>query len=131
VAKIKPEFETNIRMKVVGVGGAGGNAITRMADHKIKGVTFIAVNTDDQALHHSKADEKIAIGKVLTRGLGAGMNPEIGYESAKESMEQVENAVKGSDLVFVTAGLGGGTGSGASPVVAELAKKMGPWLSLW
>ncbi len=125
MAKIKPEFETNIRMKVVGVGGAGGNAITRMADHKIKGISFIAINTDDQALHHSKADEKIAIGKVLTRGLGAGMNPEIGYESAKENMEQIENAVKGSDLVFVTAGLGGGTGSGASPVVAELARKNG------
>lgn len=125
MAKIKPEFETNIRMKVVGVGGAGGNAITRMADRKIKGISFIAVNTDDQALHHSKADEKIAIGKILTRGLGAGMNPEIGYESAKENLEQIENAVKSSDLVFVTAGLGGGTGSGASPVVAELARKNG------
>src|SRR3989338_5180904 len=123
--EIKPKIETIARIKVVGVGGSGHNAIHRMITAGLQGVEFVAINTDAQALHHSKADKKVQIGKQATRGLGAGMNPEIGRAAAEESKEQVLEVLRGSDMVFVTCGLGGGTGSGAAPVVAELAKDEG------
>lgn len=125
MAEIKPEIETFARIKVVGVGGSGNNAISRMIDSKIKGVEFVAINTDAQALHHSKASEKVHIGKNLTKGLGAGMNPEIGRQAAEENRDEIQEVLKGADMVFVTCGLGGGTGTGAAPVVAETAKELG------
>ncbi len=123
--EVKPEIETFARIKVVGVGGSGCNAISRMISSRIKGVDFIAVNTDAQALHHSQATEKIHIGRSLTRGLGAGMNPELGRAAAEESKKDIEKLLKGADMVFVTCGLGGGTGTGASPIVAEVARELG------
>ncbi len=125
MARINPEIETFAKIKVVGVGGAGGNALKRMIDSSIKGVEFVAVNTDAQDLHHSKAEHKVHLGKNLTRGLGAGMNPEVGRKSAEESKEEVYQAVNGSHMIFITAGMGGGTGSGASPVIAQAAKESG------
>ena len=125
MAEIKPDIETFARIKVVGVGGAGNNAISRMIDAKIKGVEFVAINTDSQALHHSKAAEKVHIGKNLSKGLGAGMNPEIGRQAAEENRDEIQDVLKGADMVFVCAGMGGGTGSGAAPVVAEAAKELG------
>ena len=125
MAQIKPDVETFARIKVVGVGGGGGNAITRMFDAQIKGVNFIAINTDAQDLHHSKAQSKIHIGKNLTRGLGAGMNPDIGRQAAEENRDEIQDALKGADLVFITCGLGGGTGSGASSVIADAAHDVG------
>lgn len=125
MAEIKPDIETFAKIKVVGVGGSGGNAISRMIDAKIKGVEFVAINTDAQALHHSRAQEKIHIGKNLTKGLGAGMNPEIGRQAAEENRDEIQEVLKGADMVFVTCGLGGGTGSGAAPIVAETAKELG------
>ena len=125
MAEIKPEIETFARIKVVGVGGGGNNAISRMIDAKIRGVEFVAINTDAQALHHSKASEKVHIGKNLSKGLGAGMNPEIGRQAAEENRDEIQDVLKGADMVFVTCGLGGGTGSGAAPVVAETAKELG------
>jgi cell division protein FtsZ len=125
MAEIKPEIETFAKIKVVGVGGAGGNAISRMIDSKIKGVEFVVVNTDAQALHHSKAQDKIHIGKNLTKGLGAGMNPIIGRQAAEENRDEIQEVLKGADMVFVVAGFGGGTGSGAAPIVAETAKELG------
>jgi cell division protein FtsZ len=125
MAEIKPDIETFAKIKVVGVGGSGGNGITRMIDAKIKGVEFVAINTDAQALHNSKAQEKIHIGKNLTKGLGAGMNPEIGRQAAEENRDEIQEVLKGADMVFVTCGLGGGTGSGAAPIVAETAKELG------
>ncbi|TSA44689.1 cell division protein FtsZ [bacterium] len=125
MAEIKPDIETFARIKVVGVGGSGVNAISRMIECKLKGVEFVAINTDAQALHHSKATEKIHIGKNLTKGLGAGMNPEIGRQAAEENRDEIHEVLKGADMVFVTCGLGGGTGTGASPVVAEAAKEAG------
>ncbi|MDO8240430.1 MAG: cell division protein FtsZ [Candidatus Moranbacteria bacterium] len=125
MAEIKPPVETFARIKVVGVGGSGGNAIERMIDAKVKGVEFVAINTDSQALHHNKASEKVHIGKNLTKGLGAGMNPDIGRQAAEETRDEIQDVLKGADMVFVTCGLGGGTGSGAAPVVAEIAKELG------
>jgi len=125
MAEVKTDIETFSRIKVIGVGGGGGNAISRMIDADLKGVEFVAINTDTQALHHSKAEEKVHIGKSLTKGLGAGMNPEVGRQAAEESREEIQNALKGADMVFVTCGLGGGTGTGAAPVVAETAKELG------
>jgi len=125
MSQIKPELETFARIKVVGVGGGGGNAVSRMVESKIKGVDFVAVNTDAQDLHHSAARTKIHIGKSTTRGLGAGMNPDLGRQAAEESREDIQEALKGSDLVFVTCGMGGGTGTGGAPVVAEIAKSVG------
>ncbi|MEI7890657.1 MAG: cell division protein FtsZ [bacterium] len=125
MAEIKPDIETFARIKVVGVGGSGNNAISRMIDSKIKGVEFVAINTDAQALHHSKASEKVHIGKNLTKGLGAGMNPEIGRQAAEENRDEIQDVLKGADMVFVCAGMGGGTGTGAAPVVAETAKELG------
>ena len=112
-------------IKVIGVGGAGNNAVNRMIDAGIKGVDFIAVNTDRQALQTSKANTKIQIGEKITRGLGAGANPDIGAQSAEESKAEVAEVLRGADMVFVTAGMGGGTGTGAAPVVAAAAKEMG------
>ena len=123
--QIKPDMETFAKIKVVGVGGGGGNAISRMVAANIKGVEFLAVNTDAQDLHNCKANEKIHIGKNATRGLGAGMNPEIGRQAAEENREEIQQALKGADMVFITCGLGGGTGTGASPVIAEIAKDSG------
>jgi len=118
-------MRTGAKIKVVGVGGSGGNAISRMAKCKIEGVELIVLNCDAQDIKKTKAHKKIQIGKNLTRGLGAGMNPNIGKEAAEESRGLIEEALKGSDIVFVVCGLGGGTGSGAAPVVAEIAKGLG------
>ena len=112
-------------IKVVGVGGGGTNAVNRMVDAGLRGVEFIAVNTDAQALQMCDADVKIHIGSKITRGLGAGANPDIGYQAAIESKDELRDAIKGADMVFVTAGKGGGTGTGAAPVIAELAKELG------
>lgn len=125
MAEIKPPVETFARIKVVGVGGSGGNAIERMIESKVKGVEFVAINTDSQALHHNKAAEKVHIGKNLTKGLGAGMNPDIGRQAAEETRDEIQDVLKGADMVFITCGLGGGTGSGAAPIVAEIAKELG------
>lgn len=123
--QIKPEVETFARIKVVGVGGSGKNAVNHMVNAKVKGIDFISINTDAQDLHHSLAKKKIHVGKNLTRGLGAGMNPEIGKRAAEETREEIQEALKGADMVFVTGGMGGGTGTGASPVVARIARDMG------
>lgn len=123
--QIKPEVEAFARIKVIGVGGSGKNALNYMINSKVKGVDFIAVNTDSQDLHHSLAKRKIHIGKNLTRGLGAGMNPELGKRAVEETKEEIQEAIKGADMVFITYGLGGGTGTGAGPVVAKISKEMG------
>src|SRR6476469_6746066 len=112
-------------IKVVGCGGGGSNAVNRMVDAGLRGVEFIAVNTDAQALQMTDADVRLHIGQVATRGLGAGANPDVGREAAIESRDALKEALKGADMVFVTAGEGGGTGTGAAPVVAELAKELG------
>lgn len=123
--KINPEIETFARIKVIGVGGSGANALNHMIESKIGGVEFIAINTDTQDLHHSKADKKIHIGKNLTKGLGSGMNPEVGRASAEETKAEIQEAIKGADMVFIAAGMGGGTGTGASPIIARTAKEEG------
>ncbi len=125
MAEIKPDIEMSAKILVVGVGGSGCNAVSRMIDSKIRGVDFVVINTDAQALHHSKANEKVHIGKNLTKGLGAGMNPEIGRQAAEENRDEIQEVLKGADMVFVTCGLGGGTGTGAAPIVAETAKELG------
>ncbi|MCI1986007.1 MAG: cell division protein FtsZ [Lactobacillus sp.] len=117
--------DTGAAIKVIGVGGAGGNAVNRMIAEDVKGVEFIAANTDVQALSNSNAETKIQLGSKLTRGLGAGATPEIGQKAAEESEEQIQAALKGADMIFVTCGMGGGTGTGAAPVVAKIAKDMG------
>ena len=123
------EFETSIDslaiIKVIGVGGGGNNTVNRMIEHGVQGIEFIAVNTDAQALNLSKAEVKMQIGGKLARGLGAGANPEVGKKAAEESKEQIEAALKGADMVFVTAGMGGGTGTGAAPVIAQIARDLG------
>jgi len=123
--QLKPDVETFAKIKVIGVGGSGCNAISRMMSYKIHGVEFVAINTDAQDLHHTSAPSKVHIGKSLTKGLGAGMNPEIGRQAAEENRDEIHEVVKGSDMVFVTGGLGGGTCSGAAPIVAETAKDAG------
>lgn len=123
--QVAPAIETFARIKVVGVGGAGGAAINRMIDAGVDGVEFVAVNTDSQALHYSKAGTKIHIGKDTTRGLGAGADPSVGEQAAEESVDEIKAALKGADMVFVTIGAGGGTGSGAGHVVAQAAKDEG------
>ena len=123
--EIKPTVETFAKIKVVGVGGSGGAVVNRMVDAGIKGVEFIAMNTDVQALHYNKASKKLHVGKSITRGLGAGMNPELGRQSVEESQNEVRDILKDADMVFVTCGLGGGTGTGASPTVAEIARDLG------
>ena len=123
------QFETNDNtlqeIKVIGVGGGGCNAINRMIESGMKGVTFIAVNTDKQALQKNRAETKIQIGEKLTKGLGAGGNPEVGQKSAEENLEDLEKFVTGADMVFITCGMGGGTGTGAAPIIAKIAKDMG------
>jgi len=123
------EFDTELdhlaTIKVIGVGGGGNNAVNRMIEHGVEGVEFIAVNTDAQALNLSKAETKLQIGEKLTRGLGAGANPEIGKKAAEESKENLEEALQGADMIFVTAGMGGGTGTGAAPVIAQISKDLG------
>lgn len=119
------EIGSLARIKVIGIGGGGGNAINTMVENRLQGVEFIAANTDIQALENSKADIRLQLGPGVTKGLGAGADPERGREAALESMEDVKKIIKGSDMVFVTAGLGGGTGTGGAPVVAKLSKEMG------
>lgn len=119
------ELEECAQIKVIGVGGGGNNAVNRMVEAQLKGVEFISVNTDKQALYTSKAEYKVQIGEKLTRGLGAGANPEVGKRAAEESKDEIVKLLQGADMVFVTAGMGGGTGTGAAPVVADLAKEMG------
>lgn len=123
--EIRPDIAPNAVIKVIGVGGGGSNAVSRMISTKVGGVEFIAVNTDAQALFHNPAALKVNIGRGTTRGLGAGANPDIGLQSAKESAEELKKAIEGADLVFITAGLGGGTGSGAAPYIAELSRSLG------
>lgn len=125
MAKVEPEVESFARIKVIGVGGSGKNAVNHMVTSKIKGVEFIVMNTDAQDLHHSLAQKKIHIGKNLTRGLGTGMNPEIGRRAAEETKEEIQGVLKGADMVFIAGGMGGGTGTGAAPVVAGIAKEQG------
>lgn len=119
------EIDGLAQIKVIGAGGGGNNAVNRMVEAQLQGVEFIAVNTDKQALHTSKAEYKIQIGEKLTRGLGAGANPEVGKKAAEESKDEIIKVLQGADMVFVTAGMGGGTGTGAAPVIAQLAKEMG------
>jgi cell division protein FtsZ len=123
--QVKPEIETFARIKVIGVGGAGGAAINRMVESGVQGVEFIAINTDAQALHYSKADKKIHIGGDTTKGLGAGADPEVGESAATNSSDEIKKAVEGADMVFVTIGAGGGTGSGAGYLVAKAAQEAG------
>ena len=115
----------NARMKVLGVGGGGGNAVNRMIEEQLRGVEFISVNTDSQALTSSRADVKLQIGRKLTRGLGAGARPEIGRQAIEENREDVVAVMQGADMVFVTCGMGGGTGTGAAPIIAQMARDMG------
>ncbi len=123
--QIKPDVESFARIRVVGVGGSGGNAVNHMVASKVKGVEFIAINSDAQDLHHSLAKKKIHIGKNLTRGLGAGGNPDMGRRAAEETREEISNSIKGSDMIFITGGMGGGTGTGCAPVVAKIARESG------
>ena len=123
--EVRPKIETAAKIKVVGVGGSGCAAVQRMVESKMRGVEFISLNTDVQALNFSNASKKIHIGKNVTRGLGAGMDPEVGLRAAEENQEEIKEAVKGADMVFVTCGMGGGTGTGAIPLVAEIARDQG------
>jgi cell division protein FtsZ len=123
--KVNPEIESFARIKVIGIGGSGKGALNHMINSKLQGVEFIAMNTDTQDLHHSLAEKKIHIGKNLTKGLGAGMDPEIGKRSAEETREEVQDVIKGADMVFIASGMGGGTGTGAAPVIASIAKNEG------
>lgn len=122
---IKPDIESFARIKVVGVGGSGKNAVNHMIRSKVRGVEFVAVNTDAQDLHQSLAHKKIRIGKGITKGLGTGMNPELGRQAAEETKDEIHEALKGADMVFITCGMGGGTGTGGSAVVAQAAKAQG------
>src|SRR5690606_19952754 len=112
-------------LKVIGVGGGGGNAVNRMIENDVKGVDFVVINTDAQVLRLAKAETRLQIGKQLTKGLGAGANPEIGRKAAEESEDEIREILRGTDMVFITAGMGGGTGTGASPVIARIAKELG------
>lgn len=125
MAEVLPDIEAFARIRVVGVGGGGGNSLNRMVQSKMRGIEFIAINTDAQALHYSQAHRKIHIGKETTRGLGAGANPEIGKQAAEESEQEIYTALKNSEMVFITTGEGGGTGTGAAPVIAQIAKDCG------
>jgi len=124
IAEFDNSYDNVVNIKVIGVGGGGNNAVERMIASKIQGVEFIAVNTDRQVLNKSSATQKIAIGEKITKGFGAGANPEIGNRAAEESIEEVKQMLAGADMVFITAGMGGGTGTGAAPVVARAAKEM-------
>ena len=122
---VKPQFESLARIKVVGVGGAGGKAVTRMLQSRLRGIEFVAINTDAQDLHHASANKKLLIGKDVTRVLGGGMDPALGRQAAENSRDDIRNVVDNADMIFVTAGLGGSTGSGAGPIVAEIARQTG------
>ncbi len=123
--EIENEFENIVNIKVVGIGGGGNNAINRMIQNNAKGVEFVAINTDKQVVNYSPADKKIQVGQKLTKGQGAGANPEVGRKAAEESKAEIAECLEGADMVFVAAGMGGGTGTGGAPVVAEIAKQMG------
>lgn len=123
--EVRPDVSPGADIRVLGSGGGGANAVRRMLDAKVLGVEFIAVNTDVQALYHNPAPKKITIGRGTTRGLGAGANPDVGKKAAEESSEEIKSALEGADMIFITAGLGGGTGSGSVPVIAEIARSMG------
>lgn len=123
--EVTPDITPVANIKVLGVGGGGGNAVNRMIKAGVKGIEFIAVNTDAQALYFNEAPNKINIGRATTKGLGAGANPDIGKQAAEESIEEIKDAISGADMVFITCGLGGGTGTGASPVIANIAREMG------
>lgn len=125
MAKINPEIESFARIKVIGIGGSGKNALNHMISSKVKGVEFIVMNTDTQDLHNSFAEKKVHLGKNLTKGLGAGMNPEIGRRAAEETKAEIQDVIKGADMVFIACGMGGGTGTGAAPIVAQAAKEQG------
>ncbi len=125
MAKIEPDIEAFARIYVVGVGGAGGNAVNHMIHSKVRGVEFMVMNTDVQDLQKSISSKKIHLGKNLTKGLGAGMNPEVGKKAAEETRTEIQDAIKGSDMVFIAAGMGGGTGSGAAPIIAKTAREAG------
>ena len=118
-------FDSGVNIKVIGVGGGGNNAVNRMITSNVRGVDFVAVNTDKQALLHSNATHKIPIGEKITKGHGAGSNPDVGQRAAEESIDEIKNAISGADMVFVTTGMGGGTGTGAAPIVARVAQEMG------
>ncbi|MBR4071352.1 MAG: cell division protein FtsZ [Clostridia bacterium] len=123
--ELDDNFESGVNIKVIGVGGGGNNAVNRMISSNVRGVDFIAINTDRQALIHSAATNKISIGEKITKGHGAGSNPAVGEKSAEESIEEIKDSLTGADMVFITTGMGGGTGTGAAPVVAKVAKEMG------
>ncbi len=123
--KINQEIESFARIMVIGIGGSGKNAVNHMINSKVKGVTFISMNTDTQDLHHSLAEKKIHIGKNLTKGLGAGMNPDVGRRAAEETKAEIQDVIKGADMIFIACGMGGGTGTGAAPIVARAAKEQG------
>ncbi|MEK7105831.1 MAG: cell division protein FtsZ, partial [Patescibacteria group bacterium] len=125
MAKINPEVESFARIKVIGIGGSGKNALNHMISSKVKGVEFIVMNTDTQDLHNTFAEKKVHLGKNLTKGLGAGMNPEIGKRAAEETKAEIQDVIKGADMVFIACGMGGGTGTGAAPIVAQAAKEQG------
>ncbi|HEV7702280.1 MAG TPA: cell division protein FtsZ [Candidatus Paceibacterota bacterium] len=123
--KINQEIESFARIMVVGIGGSGKNAVNHMINSKVQGITFICMNTDTQDLHHSKAEKKIHIGKNLTKGLGAGMDPEVGKKAAEETKSEIQDVIKGADMIFIACGMGGGTGTGAAPIVARAAREQG------
>ncbi len=123
--KINQEIESFARIMVIGIGGSGKNAVNHMINTKVKGVSFICMNTDTQDLHHSLADKKIHIGKNLTKGLGAGMDPEVGKKAAEETKSEIQDVIKGADMIFLACGMGGGTGTGAAPIVARAAREQG------
>ena len=123
--KINPEIESFARIKVIGIGGSGKNALNHMINSKVRGVEFIVMNTDTQDLHNSLAEKKVHLGKNLTKGLGAGMNPDVGKRAAEETKAEIQDTIKGSDMVFIACGMGGGTGTGAAPIVAKAAKEQG------
>lgn len=125
MARINPDIEAFARIKVIGIGNSGTNSINHMVRSKVKGVEFIAIDTDAQKLHHSLASKKIHIGKNLTRGLGGGMDPEIGKKAAEETKEAMQETIKGADMIFIACGFGGGTATGAAPIVAKIAKEQG------
>ncbi len=123
--KLNPDIESFARIKVIGVGGSGKNALNHMITSKVRGVEFIVMNTDTQDLHNSLAEKKVHLGKNLTKGLGSGMNPEVGRRAAEETKAEIQDVIKGADMVFIACGMGGGTGTGAAPIVAQAAKEQG------
>jgi len=123
--KLNPDIESFARIKVIGIGGSGKNALNHMINSKVRGVEFIVMNTDTQDLHNSLSEKKVHLGKNLTKGLGAGMNPEVGRRAAEETKAEIQDVIKGADMVFIACGMGGGTGTGAAPIVAQAAKEQG------